>query len=125
MLRCLLYTLFSCLCFLSTAQVTPLPHAHSHNDYERANPLEDALANGFTSIEADVLYIYGRLFIGHNMPDKKRHSLKQLHKQYLKPLYKRYKKNGGYIYPNYEQPFYLWIDIKLSLIHISEPTRPY
>ena len=114
MLKYLLYTLFSCVCFLSTAQVTPLPNAHSHNDYERVNPLKDALVNGFTSVEADVLYIYGRLFVGHNMPDKKRHGLKQLHKQYLKPLYKRYKKNGGYIYPNYEQPFYLWIDIKFE-----------
>ena len=100
-------------------QVTPLPKAHSHNDYERLQPLEDALANGFTSVEADVLYIYGRLYVGHNMPDSKRHSLQQLSKQYLKPLYKRYKKNNGAIYSNYEAPFYLWIDIKF------EPTKTY
>jgi len=104
---------------LLMAQVTPLPQAHSHNDYEQAEPLKAALDNGFTSIEADVLYIYGRLFVGHNMPDSKTHNLKQLQRQYLKPLYKRFKKNGGYIYPNYEAPFYLWIDIKF------EPTKTY
>lgn len=118
-MRYIIGALFLMSFLISQAQITPLPKAHSHNDYERPNPLEDALANGFTSVEADVLYIYGRLFVGHDMPDKKRHGLKQLHKQYLKPLYKRFKKNGGYIYPNYDQPFYLWIDIKF------EPKKAY
>ena len=104
-------------------QVQPLPKAHSHNDYERTRPLVDALANGFTSIEADVLYIYGRLYVGHNMPDSKRHSLRQLHKQYLKPLYKRYKKNKGAIYLGYERPFYLWIDIKFEPIKTYKKLR--
>lgn len=96
------------------AQVTPLPLAHSHNDYNRKNPLKDALANGFTSVEADVLYIYGKLYVGHNMPDKKRHKLKNLTKQYLKPLYKQFKANGGEIYKGYEGDFYLWVDIKFE-----------
>lgn len=96
------------------AQVTPLPLAHSHNDYNRKNPLKDALANGFTSVEADVLYIYGKLYVGHNMPDKKRHKLKKLTKQYLKPLYKQFKANGGEIYKGYTGDFYLWIDIKFE-----------
>ena len=101
------------------AQVIPLPTAHSHNDYEQKNPLQDALRNGFTSVEADILYIYGKLFVGHNMPDSRWHSLKKLKKQYLKPLFKRYKANNGFIYPGYDGPFYLWIDIKF------EPQRSY
>jgi len=96
------------------AQVTPLPLAHSHNDYEQARPLTAALENGFTSVEADVLYIYGKLYVGHNMPNKKRHKLKTLTKQYLKPLYKRFKANGGEIYKGYEGEFYLWVDIKFE-----------
>lgn len=119
MFRYLLCSIFLLSPFESVTQVIPLPNAHSHNDYEQVKPLTAALANGFTSIEADVLYIYGRLYVGHNMPDKKRHGLKQLHKQYLKPLYKRFKKNDGYIYPKYEEPFYLWIDIKF------EPKKTY
>jgi len=97
-----------------SGQVTPLPLAHSHNDYDRPNPLEDALANGFTSVEADILFIYGKLYVGHNMPKKKRHNLKTLTRQYLKPLYRRYKKNNGAIYVDYDQAFYLWIDIKFE-----------
>ena len=97
-----------------SAQVIPLPLAHSHNDYNRKNPLKDALSNGFTSVEADVLYIYGKLYVGHNMPDKKRHNLKTLTKQYLKPLYQHFKANDGEIYKGYEGDFYLWIDIKFE-----------
>jgi len=97
-----------------SGQVTPLPLAHSHNDYERENPLADALANGFTSVEADILFIYGKLYVGHNMPNKKRHDLKTLTKQYLKPLYKRFKANNGEIYKGYDGDFYLWIDIKFE-----------
>jgi len=97
-----------------SGQVTPLPLAHSHNDYDRPNPLEDALANGFTSVEADILFIYGKLYVGHNMPKKKRHNLKTLTRQYLKPLYKRFKANNGEIYKGYEGAFYLWIDIKFE-----------
>ncbi|MFK7979411.1 MAG: hypothetical protein AB8G86_05490 [Saprospiraceae bacterium] len=107
------YFLLSYTIFLN-GQVTPLPLAHSHNDYNRPAPLEDALVNGFTSVEADVLYIYGKLYVGHNMPKKKRPKLKTLTKQYLKPLYKRFKANGGEIYKGYKEDFYLWIDIKFE-----------
>lgn len=108
-----LLTTFSILTSL-LAQVTPLSLAHSHNDYEQAKPLTAALENGFTSVEADVLYIYGKLYVGHNMPNKKRPKLKTLTKQYLKPLYKRFKANGGEIYKGYTGEFYLWIDIKFE-----------
>jgi len=62
----MLVVLYTCPLF---CQITPLPNAHSHNDYERGCPLVDALDHGFTSIEADVLYIYGRLYVGHDMPE--------------------------------------------------------
>ena len=115
----LLQLAFLFLNFSIFAQVTPLPHAHSHNDYERKRPLKDALNHGFTSIEADVLYIYGRLIVGHNMPDRRYHGLKTLSRQYLRPLYRTWKRNDGEIYPGYEGDFYLWIDIKF------EPEQTY
>ena len=112
-------TLFFLFVGFLNAQVLPLPNAHSHNDYNRQNPLKDALKYGFTSVEADILYIYGKLYVGHNMPDKKWHLLKTLSRQYLRPLYKRYKRNNGAIYEGYEGDFYLWIDIKF------EPQKAY
>jgi len=117
-------------------EVTPLPLAHSHNDYERKKPLKEALEHGFTSIEADVLFVYGRLLVGHNMPNRRFHGLKTLSRQYLRPLYRRWKRNDGEIYPGYKGDFYLWIDIKFEpkqsyhrlreiLIHFKEMLNYY
>ncbi|KAJ7596410.1 hypothetical protein C8J56DRAFT_287417 [Mycena floridula] len=48
----------------STAGITPLP-IHSHNDYTRNVPLCDALANSASSIEADVWWTNGIMFVAH------------------------------------------------------------
>lgn len=96
-----------------SAQVIPLPNAHSHNDYFRNKPLKDALRHGFTSVEADVLYIYGKLVVGHGMPDQTFPRLKSLNRLYLKPLWRRWKRCDKEIYKGYKGDFYLWIDIKI------------
>ena len=101
------------------SQTIPLMRAHSHNDYNRTRPLYDALDHGFTSVEADVLYIYGELYVGHNMPDSANHQLPTLKKAYLQPLFERFQSNGGEIYTGYKGEFYLWIDIKF------EPWKAY
>lgn len=109
----LLFTLIILSAIQMTSQVVPLPQAHSHNDYFRNKPLKDALRHGFTSVEADVLYIYGKLVVGHDMPDRSFPRLKPLNRQYLKPLWRRWKRCGKEIYKGYEGDFYLWIDIKI------------
>jgi hypothetical protein len=84
-------------------------NAHAHNDYEQKRPLFDALENGFTSIEADVHLRDNRLLVSHNRP----HSIsKTLESLYLEPLDSLRKKNGGSIYPHYNSPVFLMIDIK-------------
>ena len=40
--------------------------AYSHNDYERARPLTDALTLGFVGAEADVFLVDGVLRVGHD-----------------------------------------------------------
>ncbi|KAE9411024.1 hypothetical protein BT96DRAFT_983679 [Gymnopus androsaceus JB14] len=40
---------------------------HSHNDYWRDVPLLEALSYGVSSVEADVWYINGTLYIGHEL----------------------------------------------------------
>ncbi|KAL2066887.1 hypothetical protein VTL71DRAFT_1311 [Oculimacula yallundae] len=70
-----------------TTDIAPLP-CHSHNDYERAVPLFEAIAAGCTSIEADIHMPKtkdGALRVGH-----KRKSLKSertLQSLYLSPLF--------------------------------------
>jgi hypothetical protein len=40
--------------------------AYSHNDYEQAHPLADALTLGFRGVEADVFLVGGALRVGHD-----------------------------------------------------------
>ena len=78
------YNLLQQLELLQVHQVVPLAKAHSHNDYLQARPLSEALAEGFCSVEADVFFEDGDLFIGHAIP-----SAETLEELYLKPLVQR------------------------------------
>ena len=91
--------------------VTALPNAHAHNDYEHARPLFDALAQGFTSMEADIHLIEGQLFVVHDRPPKTE-GLPTLAELYLAPLQQIISQNQGRVYPGYSGPFFLMIDIK-------------
>ncbi|MEM8969709.1 MAG: phosphatidylinositol-specific phospholipase C/glycerophosphodiester phosphodiesterase family protein [Bacteroidota bacterium] len=116
-LRLVLFALFTSFTLAAKAQVTPLPHAHAHNDYWHEQPLLDALAHGFTSVEADVLLIDGELYVGHDMPDGN-HTLPTLKDIYLEPLQERVKEQNGKVYAEYKGDFYVMIDIKTE----AEPT---
>jgi len=95
---------------LCSAQVTVIP-GHAHNDYEHGNPLSEALANGFISVEADVCLYNDTLYINHDCPSGaiKGRTLEEL---YLLPLLKHVNLNNGCVYPGYEGGFFLMIDIK-------------
>lgn len=83
--------------------------AHSHNDYLHARPLQDALDQGFTSVEADVYLVDGRLLVAHDLNKvRKEGTLEAL---YLDPLAERVHTNGGSVFgPGTE--FTLLVDIK-------------
>jgi glycerophosphoryl diester phosphodiesterase len=91
-------------------QAQPLQQAHAHNDYEHQHPLRDALDHGFTSVEADVWLVDGRLLVGHDrdqvVPGRTLESL------YLSPLEARRRMNGGTEYPSWDGTFQLLIDVK-------------
>jgi hypothetical protein len=94
---------------LAQAQVTPLPLAHSHNDYEHKRPLLDALDRGFCSIEADVWLVDGNLLVAHNKSGVRND--RTLQSLYLDPLRERVEKNGGRVYAG-GPPVTLLIDFK-------------
>jgi len=60
------------------------PQGHAHNDYLHPHPLTSALKHGFTSVEADVWPVDGRLLVAHQRdqvdPSRTLESL------YLQPL---------------------------------------
>jgi hypothetical protein len=93
---------------IATAQ-GPLPNAHSHNDYLRKRPLLDALDHGFTSVEADIFLVGGKLLVGHERETLT--ETRTLESLYLAPLARRVKQNGGQVYDG-KQRFILLIDIK-------------
>ncbi len=90
------------------AEPKPLTNTHSHNDYEQKRPLDEALDQGFCSVEADIYLIDGQLLIGHNRSDVR--PGKTLQSMYLDPLRKRIRERGG-VYPG--NPYFIQlIDVK-------------
>ena len=81
---------------------------HAHNDYEQDRPLYDALANGFTSVEADIWLSHGKVAISH-LGWSFKGTLEEL---YLNPLQTLVTKKGS-VYGDH-QPFFLWLEIKDS-----------
>ena len=93
----------------AAAEVEPLSQAHAHNDYLHERPLLDALDHGFTSVEADIFLVDGKLLVAHTRrelePDR------TLQKLYLDPLRQRVRKHDGSVYGD-GKPFHLLIDFK-------------
>lgn len=123
---CVLLTISAPLLAADEA-VVPLERAHSHNDYEHARPLLDALDHGFCSIEADIYLVDGKLLVGHFLEDVQPE--RTLEALYLDPLLKRVRENGGRVFPN-GPGVTLLVDIKndarnnlLTLLKILEPYR--
>ncbi len=100
---------------LAQANVVGLPQAHAHNDYLHDRPLLDALAHGFTSVEADVFLVGEELCVAHDAPEIRPE--RTLQRLYLNPLRERAKAHDGRIYRDHAR-FLLLIDIKSA----AEPT---
>lgn len=90
-------------------RVRPLPQAHAHNDYEHPRPLFDALAEGFTSVEADIFLVGGELLVAHDPEDLD--PARTLASLYLEPLRERVLRNHGKVHRGYRD-FQLLIDLK-------------
>ena len=90
---------------------------HAHNDYENENPLHDALNNGFESVEMDVHLVNGQLYVSHDRPKELKQEM-TLESLYLNPLKEHIARHNGHVYPGYNGPLYLMIDLKTA----AEPT---
>jgi hypothetical protein len=104
-----LFFIITSLSVSVSSQVIPLPHAYAHNDYWHKRPLFDAMANGFTHIEADVYLRHSRLLVAHRIPLLKRK--KTIESLYLKPLLKYMSNTGGQVQTPMDTVV-LMIDIK-------------
>ncbi len=97
------------------AQYTTL-NAHSHNDYANEIPFFLAYNNHLGSIEADIFFENGDLFVAHSASDiKPERSLDAL---YIQPIVKLVRENKGQAWPGNKSTFQLLIDLKTTV----EPT---
>ncbi|MFT4970661.1 MAG: hypothetical protein ACI9O4_002422 [Chitinophagales bacterium] len=104
-----------------------IPHAHSHNDYLKKNPLWGALENGCSSIEIDVFAHEESLKVAHvGIALKKRKTIQEL---YISPLIS-YLSQNEWVYQN--QSLVLMIDFKTSgektlplLLELIKPYQDY
>ena len=87
-----------------------LTRAHSHTDYMQARPLNEALDNGFNSVEVDVFPVEGKLLVSHNEKDIKPD--KTIESMYLDKLSARAKANDGAIYAGSKETFWVLVDVK-------------
>ncbi|GAA0597813.1 phosphatidylinositol-specific phospholipase C/glycerophosphodiester phosphodiesterase family protein [Streptomyces crystallinus] len=105
----------------------PLRRTHAHNDYEHPHPLFDALGHGFTSVEADIYLVDGRLLVAHDPADLD--PARTLERLYLDPLRALVHANHGAVYRGYHHPVQLLIDIKAdgaaAYLELDRRLRPY
>ncbi|MFH9613406.1 phosphatidylinositol-specific phospholipase C/glycerophosphodiester phosphodiesterase family protein [Streptomyces pratensis] len=88
----------------------PLARAHAHNDYLHPRPLHDALAHGFTSVEADIFLVGGELLVAHEAESLD--PARTLVSLYLDPLLALVRANHGSVHHGHPGPLQLLIDIK-------------
>ena len=121
---------FCSLSFNTFSQVKPigfLPNAHSHNDYTRNNPFNQAYGLGFGSIEADLFLKDGELYVAHDPEDITKE--RTFSKLYLEPILEAFKHSSdGYLFPNKGQ-LQLLIDPKTEgapiLEHLTKLLKPH
>ena len=108
--------LIAILCLPPTAE-TAVP-VHSHNDYWRSRPLQEALEAGCLSIEADVVVRGGTLMVGHGAREVTPE--RTLTSMYLSPLAEIVRARQR-VYPQDRRPLILLVDLKTSWSS-SKPT---
>jgi len=103
---------------LTYSQKNLKPIISSHN-FSNQTELWEAIGLGIVNYQADVMYIYGKLYVTSLMPDSARHKLPTLAEAYLYPIYNQFKKNNGEIIPGISG------DVFLILNFTAQPVQIY
>lgn len=102
----------------SYSQKNAKPIITSQN-FTSKSELWESIGHGVINFQANVMYIYGKLFVTDLMPDSANHKLPTLTDAYLYPLYNQFKKNNGEILPGFPE------DIFLILRFSNQPVQIY
>jgi hypothetical protein len=99
-------------------QMNTKPIISSHN-FSNKTELWESIGYGILNFQADVMYIYGKLYITSLMPDSANHKLPTLTDAYLYPLFNQFKKNNGEIIPGYQGDIFVIMNVS------SQPVQVY
>ena len=102
----LLCVLVNLACFLLSGQSV----IHAHNDYQKPEPLTNALRHKVFSIEADIYLSDNRLLVAHDKEELS--TAKRLDSLYLLPIIELFHRNKGSISEDSSYLPVLMIDIK-------------
>src|SRR4026207_2093975 len=106
-MKCLLLSIgFILSCFFSFGQVL----IHAHNDYQKQEPLTNAIRNKVFSFEADVYLYNNKLVVAHDK--KELPGARTLDSLYLQPIINLFRKYKGSIGKDSKYRPVLMIDIK-------------
>jgi len=107
-MRSAIFLLFIVLC--STVGRSQTVLIHSHNDYEQAEPLTNALRNQVYSLEADVYLVNDTLKVAHDKKDL--YKAPSLGSLYIQPIVDLFNIHHGHISSDHDYAPVLMIDIK-------------
>lgn len=104
------FLLFTILINIIGFQISAQPLIHAHNDYQKPEPLTNALRHKVFSIEADIYCSGDRLLVAH---DKKELPIAPtLDSLYLQPIIELFRRHRGFISNDSAYAPMLMIDIK-------------
>lgn len=98
--------LFILTCFFPFAQ----PFIHAHNDYQKPEPLSNALRNKVFSFEADIYLSGNKLLVAHDKNELP--AARTLDSLYLQPIIELFRQHKGMISDDSNYTPVLMIDIK-------------
>ena len=94
------------------AQIRLIPEGHAHNDYLRDRPLHDALENGMSSIEIDIILVDDQIIVSH---DEDEYDLNNtIEKMYFSPINKILKSKGSSLNRMKSRQIQFLIDLKVG-----------
>lgn len=88
------------------------------NNFTDKSDLWESIGLGIINYQADVMYIYGKLYVTPLMPDSANHKLPTLTDAYLFPLFNQFKKNNGEILPGYTGDIFLILNFSTQPVQI-------
>lgn len=94
------------------AQTKLMPNLVLTQEFLTDKDIYPTFTQGVVNYEAQIMYIYGEVFVTSQMPDSATHKMPTFRSSYLLPIYSQYKKNQGKIHEGYDEEMYLFLNIK-------------